>query len=68
MSTWIVMTRLGAPVLATAAAAGAVGLVLLAAPSDAQTVPSADAGASVSGWAQRPKTAKKRCRSGRWGG
>jgi hypothetical protein len=35
--------------LATVAAAGAFGLVLLAAPSDAQTVPSADAKASVSG-------------------
>ena len=35
--------------LVTVAAAGAVGLVLLAAPGDAQTVPSADAGASGSG-------------------
>jgi pimeloyl-ACP methyl ester carboxylesterase len=35
--------------LATVAAVGAFGLVLLAAPSDAQTVPSADAQASVSG-------------------
>jgi hypothetical protein len=33
----------------TVAAAGAFGLVLLAAPSDAQTVPSAEAQASVSG-------------------
>ena len=36
-------------VLVTAAAAGAFSLVLLAAPSDAQMVPSADAQASVSG-------------------
>jgi pimeloyl-ACP methyl ester carboxylesterase len=36
-------------VLVTVAAAGAVGLVLRAAPSDAQTVPSADAQATVSG-------------------
>jgi pimeloyl-ACP methyl ester carboxylesterase len=36
-------------VLVTLAAAGAFGLVLLAAPSDAQTVPSAGAQASVSG-------------------
>jgi hypothetical protein len=36
-------------VLVTVAAAGACGLVLLAAPSDAQTVPSAGAQASVSG-------------------
>ena len=35
--------------LVTVAAAGAVGLVLLAAPGDTQTVPSADAGASGSG-------------------
>ncbi len=35
--------------LVTVAAAGAFGLVLLAAPSDAQTVPSADAQATVSG-------------------
>jgi hypothetical protein len=35
--------------LATVAAAGAFGLALLAAPSDAQTVPSAGAQASVSG-------------------
>ena len=35
--------------LVTVAAAGAVGLVLLAAPGDAQTVPSAAAGASGSG-------------------
>jgi hypothetical protein len=36
-------------VLVTFAAAAAFGLVLLAAPSDAQMVPSADAQASVSG-------------------
>ena len=36
-------------VLVTFAASGAFGLVLLAAPSDAQTVPSAGAQASVSG-------------------
>ena len=36
-------------VLVTVAAAGAFSLVLLAAPSGAQTVPSADAPASVSG-------------------
>ena len=38
-------------VLVTVAAAGAFGLILLAAPSGAQTVPSADAQASVSGLA-----------------
>jgi hypothetical protein len=36
-------------VLVTLAAAGAVGLALLAAPSDAQTVPAAEAQASGSG-------------------
>jgi pimeloyl-ACP methyl ester carboxylesterase len=36
-------------ILVTVAVAGAFGLVLLAAPSDAQTVPSADAQTSVSG-------------------
>jgi hypothetical protein len=36
-------------VLVTVAAAGAFSLVLLAAPSDAQMVPSADAQATVSG-------------------
>src|SRR5688500_8299218 len=39
----------GRTCLATVAAAGAFSLVLLAAPSDAQVVPSADAQASVSG-------------------
>ena len=41
-------------VLVTVAAAGAFSLVLLAAPSDAQMVPSADAQASVSGLVAAP--------------
>ena len=44
--------------LVTVAAAGAVGLVLLAAPGDAQTVPSAVPGPPAAAWAQRPKTAR----------